>query len=57
LDTTARLSASYSDEQLTLLLDLLDRFRTLITEQTTITEHTSTLRTQAASNKRTTPGG
>jgi hypothetical protein len=57
LDTTARLSASYSDEQLALLLDLLDRFRTLITEQTTITEHSTTLRTQTASNKRTTPGG
>jgi hypothetical protein len=27
LATTARLSASYNDEQLTLLLDLLDRFR------------------------------
>jgi hypothetical protein len=37
--------------------DLLDRFRSLITEQTTITEHTTTLRTQTASNQRTTPGG
>ena len=51
LEKTAQLSASYSDEQHTLLLDLLDRFRALITE------HTATLRAQASSNQRTTPGG
>jgi hypothetical protein len=51
LERTAELSASYSDEQLTLLLDLLERFRTLITE------HTATLRARAADDRATTPGG
>lgn len=50
LETTAHLSATYSDEQLTLLLDLLDRFRALITQ------HTANLRARAASNQPTTPG-
>jgi hypothetical protein len=45
MDRTAQLSGSYSDQQLTLLLDLLDRFRTLITE------HTTTLSAQAANNQ------
>jgi DNA-binding MarR family transcriptional regulator len=49
LERTAQLSASYSDEQLTLLLELLDRFRTLIAE------HTATLRARATSNRSTTP--
>jgi DNA-binding MarR family transcriptional regulator len=49
LERTAQLSAGYSDDQLTLLLELLERFRTLIAE------HTTTLRTQAASNQPTTP--
>lgn len=50
LERTAQLSASYSDDQLTLLLELLDRFRALIAE------HTATLRAQAASKQPTTPG-
>jgi len=49
LERTAQLSASYSDEQLTLLLELLDRFRTLIAE------YTVTLRARAISNRSTTP--
>jgi hypothetical protein len=51
LERTAQLSASYSDEQLTLLLELLDRFRVLIAE------HTATLRARAASNQPSTRGG
>ena len=51
LERTAQLSASYSDDQLGLLLELLDRFRTLIAE------HTTTLRAQAASNQPTSQGG
>jgi hypothetical protein len=47
----AQHAASYSDDQLTLLLELLDRFRTLIAE------HTTTLRARAASNQPTTPRG
>jgi hypothetical protein len=41
------MSDSYSDDQLTLLLDLLERFRALIAE------HTTTLRAQAANNQPT----
>jgi DNA-binding MarR family transcriptional regulator len=51
LERTAQLSASYSDDQLTLLLELLDRFRALIAE------HTITLRAKAANNQPTTPRG
>jgi DNA-binding MarR family transcriptional regulator len=49
LERTAQLSASYGDDQLTLLLELLERFRALIAE------HTTTLRAQATSNQPTTP--
>jgi DNA-binding MarR family transcriptional regulator len=51
LERTAQLSASYSDQQLALLLELLERFRALIAE------HTATLREQSASNRPTTQGG
>lgn len=51
LERTAQLSASYSDEQLTLLLELLDRFRALLVE------HTTTLRERAANNQPTRRGG
>jgi DNA-binding MarR family transcriptional regulator len=51
LEQTAQLSASYTEEQLTLLLDLLDRFRALIAE------HTATLRARAASDQPTNPRG
>jgi DNA-binding MarR family transcriptional regulator len=43
LERTAQLSAGYSNDQLTLLLELLERFRALIAE------HTTTLRAQATS--------
>jgi DNA-binding MarR family transcriptional regulator len=45
METTTRLSAGYSDDQLALLLDLLGRFRDLIAE------HTANLRAQADRNK------
>ena len=51
LERTAQLSASYTDQQLILLLELLERFRTLIAE------HTTTLRARAASNQPTAQGG
>ena len=51
LERTAQLSASYSGDQLTLLLELLERFRGLIAE------HTATLRAQAASNQPTSRRG
>jgi DNA-binding MarR family transcriptional regulator len=51
LERTAQLSANYTDDQLTLLLELLDRFRALIAD------HTTTLRAQAATKQPTTPRG
>ena len=51
LERTALLSASYSDDQLGLLLELLERFRALIAE------HTTALRAQAASKQPTSSSG
>ena len=51
LERTAQLSASYTDDQLTLLLELLDRFRALIAD------HTTTLRAQAANKQPTNSSG
>jgi DNA-binding MarR family transcriptional regulator len=51
LERTAQLSASYSDDQLALLLELLERFRALIAE------HTTTLWARAAAAQQHTPGG
>ena len=51
LERTAELSASYSDHQLTLLLELLERFRILIAE------HTTTLRAQAAGRQPSSSSG